>query len=299
MQTLPRMVRVFVLGAVCAASALAQAPAAKGPQIAIPPLSPTSTVKHKVGFTEIEIVYSRPSLRGRKIFGEWEPYGEVWRTGANSATRITFSTAVKFGGKELPAGTYALQTIPGPKEWTVIFNKGTKDWGSYAYKAENDALRVQAKVVTLAHPVETFTIEVGDFRAESATLNLMWEKTHISVPFSFDVVSPVVAQIEAAMKSGATLNAGQYYQSAMFYLDNGLDVAKAREWIEKATAGDKPQFYMVYGKARILAKLGDKAGATAAAKQSIALAETASATMGPSVAAEYKRRNNELLATLK
>lgn len=293
MQTLPRSVRVFVLGAVCAASALAQAPAPKGPQITIPALSPTSTVKHKVGFTEIEIVYSRPSLRGRKIFGEWEPYGEVWRTGANSATRITFSTAVKIGGKELPAGTYALQSIPGPKEWTIIFNKGTKDWGSYSYKQENDALRVQAKVNTLAHPVETFTIDVGDFRAESAALNLSWEKTHISVPFSFDVVSQVVAQIDAAMKSGATLSPGQYYNSAMFYFENGLDLAKAREWIEKATAGDKPQFFMLYGRARILAKLGDKAGATAAAKASIA------AAAGSGAEAEYQRRNNDLIASLK
>ncbi|MES2692806.1 MAG: DUF2911 domain-containing protein [Verrucomicrobiota bacterium] len=299
MKALTQPLRILVLGAVCATSSFGQTPAPKGPQITIPPLSPTSTVKHKVGFTEIEIVYSRPSLRGRKIFGDWEPYGEVWRTGANSATRITFSTAVKFDGKELPAGTYALQSIPGPKEWTIIFNKGTKDWGAYAYKQENDALRVKAKVLPLAQPVETFTIDLNDFRTESATLNLMWEKTHIAVPFTFDVKSSVVAQVDAAMSSGGTIPPGAYYQSAMFYLENGLDLAKAKTWIEKATAGEKPQFFMLYGKARILAKLGDKAGATAAAKQSIAAAEAAAATMGQSVADEYKRRNNELLATLK
>lgn len=295
MKTFPLSFRLLAATVALSSSLCAQNAAPKGPQINVPPLSPTSTVKQKVGFTEIEIVYSRPSLRGRKIFGAWEPYGEVWRTGANSATKITFSTAVKFGGKELPAGTYALQTIPGPKEWTIIFNKAAGDWGAYSYKQENDVLRVPAKVITLSRPVETFTIDINDLRTESATLNLMWETTHVAVPFTFDVKANVVAQIEAAMRSGQTLPPGAYYQAAMFYLENDLDLKQAKAWAEEATKGEKPQFFMLYGKARILAKLGDKAGATAAAKQSMAVAQA----QGGAVASEYTRRNQELIASLK
>lgn len=295
MKTLVVSFRCLAVGAVLATCAFGQNAAPKNPQLKLPPLSPTSTVKHKVGFTDIEIVYSRPSLRGREIFGQWEPYGVVWRTGANAATQITFGTPVKFSGQELPAGTYALLTIPGPKEWTIIFNKGVKDWGAYSYKPENDILRVKANVRTLARPVETFTIEINDVSTESASLQLLWDKTHVVVPFTFDVKRNVLAQIQATMNSGQPIHQRDYYQAAMFHLENGLDLKPAKGWIEEATKGEKPPFFMLYGKARILAKLGDKAGATAAAKQSIAAANA----QGGAVAVEYTRRNEELLASLK
>jgi len=291
----PLSFRVLALSAVIVSSGLAQTPAAKGPQISVPAMSPTSTIKQRVGFTDIEIVYSRPSARGRTMIGKWEPFGEIWRTGANQATKVTFSTAVKFGGKELPAGTYALMTIPNKNEWTIIFNKASGDWGAYSYKAENDVLRVTAKPQALSPAVETFTIDINDIKTESATLNLLWEKTRVAVPFQFDVKGNVVAQIDAALKSGATLPRSASFQAAMFYLENDLDLKRAREWIDQATKTEKPEFFMLFGKARILAKLGDKAGARDAAKQSMAAAEA----QGGAVAAEYKRRNEELLATLK
>jgi hypothetical protein len=286
-------VAFLLLGSILSTSALAQNQ--KGPRINAPAASPASTLKQKVGFTDVEIAYSRPSMKGRKIFGGLLPYGEVWRTGANAATKVTFSTPVKFQGTELAAGSYALYSIPGATEWTVIFNQVTGDWGAYSYKEENDALRVKAKPVSLSQAVETFTIDINDLRMESATLNLSWEKTRVPVKFEFEVIQPVMAQIDSVMTSGQTLTPQAYYTAAMFYHDNDLDLKKARAWAEEATKGGKAPFYMLHGKAKILAKLGDKAGATEAAKQSIAAAEA----QGGPIAAEYKRLNETLLATLK
>lgn len=289
------MLRVAVLGSLLACNGFAQSPASKAPappRIDFPQPSQTATLKQRVGLTDIEVVYARPSARGRKVFGGLVPYGAVWRTGANTSTKITFSTPVKFGAQELAAGSYALFSIPGEKEWTVIFNKVVGEWGAYTYKPDNDALRVKATAVPLAEAVESFEIDINDIGTESATLNLVWEKIRVPVKFQVDAVKPVVAQIEAAMASGTALPANIYFSSALFYLDNNLDLNKAKAWIEEATKGDKPPFYMLYHKARILAKLGDKAGATAAARQSIAAAEG-------TAKAEYTSLNETLLASLK
>lgn len=287
--TILRSLRVALLGSVLVSFLPAQTPA---PKLNFPAASPTASIKQRVGFTDIEVSYARPSARGRKIFGGLVAFGEVWRTGANTATKVTFSTPVKFGGKEVAAGSYALYSIPGAAEWTVILNKVTGEWGAYTYKAENDAVRVTVKPTALAQAVETFTIDVNDFKTESATFNLVWEKTRVAVPVEVDVVKNVLAQIDAAMKSGATLSAGVYFNAAMFYHDQGLDLKQAKTWIEEATKGDKPAFFMLHGKAKILAKLGDKAGATAAAKASIAAAEGGAK-------AEYIRLNEALIASLK
>lgn len=139
------------------------------------PLSPKETVKAKVGGANVEIVYSRPSSRGRTMLGGNEPFGEVWRTGANEATTIEFDKAVKIEGKELPAGKYALFTIPGEKEWTIIFNKEHKQWGAYNYRTEEDALRVTVPASKPKSFVETFTIT-----AENNKVNLAWENSQVS-----------------------------------------------------------------------------------------------------------------------
>ncbi|MEO5959611.1 MAG: DUF2911 domain-containing protein [Opitutaceae bacterium] len=287
-----RIISLPVVAAVLLVGGSLHAQPASAPKIAFPAASPDSVVKQKVGFTDIEVTYSRPGVKGRKIFGGLEPYGAVWRTGANSATKISFSTPVKIEGNTLPAGAYALYSIPGANEWTVIFNKVTGEWGAYSYKAENDALRVKVKPTALAQAVETFTIDINDIKTESATLNLVWEKTRVPVKLEFDVVKSVVAQIDAAMASGAVLPEAAYFSAAMFYYEHGLDLRKAKTWVEEATKGEKPLFYMLHGKAKILAKLGDKAGATAAAKQSIAAADGAAK-------AEYTRLNEALMASLK
>jgi hypothetical protein len=143
--------------------------------------SPACSLKQRVGTTDIEIVYSRPGVKGRTIFGDLVKYNEVWRTGANASTKISFNNPVKLAGTEVPAGTYALYTIPGEKEWTVIIYKDTSLWGSMDYKEANDVVRVKATPMKLAESVETFTIDINDIRDDSATLNFIWDKVRVPV----------------------------------------------------------------------------------------------------------------------
>ena len=150
-----------------------------------PAPSPACTLKQHVGNTDIEIVYSRPGVKGRTIFGDLVKYNEVWRTGANASTKITFSNPVKFQGKDVPAGTYALYTIPGENEWTVILYKDTSLWGSFNYKEADDVLRVKVNPIKLAEKVETFTIDINNIRDDSATLDLLWDQ--ILVPVKLNV----------------------------------------------------------------------------------------------------------------
>ena len=147
----------------------------KKPELEFPQASPSATVKERVGVTAVDIEYGRPSVKGRKIFGGLVPYGEVWRTGANSATKVTFGTEVNFGGTQVPAGSYALFTIPESGEWTVILNKADGQWGSYAYDAKNDIARVKVKPVALTESLETMTISLGDLRDDAAILNITWD----------------------------------------------------------------------------------------------------------------------------
>jgi hypothetical protein len=163
-------------GLVCAGGLFAQTPKPETPAA-----SPACTLKQRVGLTDIEIVYSRPGMKGRQVYGGLVPYDKVWRTGANQATKITFSAPVKLNDADIPAGTYALMTIPGEKEWTIIVNKTASQWGSYRYDEKADLVRFKATPVTLAEPVETFTIDLNDIRDDSATLNLIWEKTRVPV----------------------------------------------------------------------------------------------------------------------
>ena len=264
------------------------------PKLEIPAPSPAATLKQRVGVTDIEINYSRPGVKGRTIFGGLEPYGEVWRAGANSATRVTFSTPVKIGGTEVPAGTYGLFAQLGKEEWTVIFNKIPKQWGAYAYNPKDDVVRVPAKVIALPEPVETFAIDINDIRDDSATLNLLWEKTRVAVKLEFDVVGQVVSQIEAVMASDAKNK--PYVPAAMFYLAHNLDLKKAVAWMDAAIAAQPDAYYYIYRKAQVQAAMGDKAGAIATANHSIELARAESNAASKD---EYVRLNETLIASLK
>jgi hypothetical protein len=262
---------------------------AQTPKVDFPTASPACTLKQHVGLTDIEIVYSRPGVKGRPIFDGLVPYGQVWRTGANNATKITFSTPVKLNGAEIPAGTYALFTIPGETEWTIIINKGAAQWGAFQYNETNDLVRVKATPVKLSQSIETFTIEFTDIRDESATLNLLWEKTLVPVKIEIELTGKLVPQIEAVM--AAAEGRKPYYQAALFYYDHGQDLQKASKWIDAAIA-DREAYYIVNLKARILAKLGDKEGAIAAAKRSTELAIKAKDT-------GYVKLNEDLISSLK
>ena len=261
-------------------------------KIDFPQASPTASVKERVGVTAVSVEYSRPSVRERKIFGGLVPYGQVWRTGANAATKITFSTDVKLGGAAVPAGSYALFTIPGEAEWTVILSKVVDDqWGSYAYNQKDDQARVKVKSVAMAEPLETMTVSLQDMRAGKANLVIAWEKTKVPIEIDTDVVAKVRPQIEAAMAGSGEK---PYFAAAMFYYENDLDMALAKTWIEAAAKQQPDAVWIVYRKGLILKKAGDKDGAIAAAKQALELASKQEGELK----AEYTRLSEGLIASL-
>jgi hypothetical protein len=172
--------------------------AADEKKIEFPAVSQHSVVKQRVGLTDVEVDYSRPNKNDREIFGGLVPYGKLWRTGANAVTKIKFSDAVTLGGKEIPAGEYALFTIPTANEWTIIVSKDAKVQSTADYKQENDAARLTAKPETLPITIETFTIGLADVKGASATLNFLWDKTRVPVKLTTDDVEQVSKQLEAA-----------------------------------------------------------------------------------------------------
>ncbi len=266
---------------------------AQAPRLEFPAASPAGTVTQRVGITDIQINYNRPGAKGRTIFGGLVPYGQVWRTGANTATKISFSTAVKLNGTEIPAGTYELFTLPGKDEWIVIIHKDLSQWGSYAYDAKNDIARIAARPVTLGAHVETLEIGLNDLRDESATLNISWENVRVPVSLTVDVKSSLVPRIEEAMNAGGERL--PYAQAAMYYFENGLDLAKAARWMDAAIAAQPNAFFLVYRKALILEKMGDRAGALATARQSI---EGAKQAPSPALRDEYLGLNQALIDRL-
>ena len=291
--TIPSFRRVTLLALALAAASAVTAQTEPAAKIDFPAASPRGMVKQRVGLTDIEINYSRPSTRGREIFGKLEPWGEVWRAGADSATKITFSTPVKLNGSPVPAGTYGLFALLGKDEWTVILNKVPDQWGAYAYNAKDDVARIPAKPQKLTELVETFTIDINDLRADSATLNLVWEKTRVPVKIEVDVVGALVPQIEAVMASDAAKK--PYFSAAMFYFENNVDLKKALTWMDAGIAAQPDAFFMIYRKAKLQAKMGDKAGALATAQASLAMSEKQSGALKE----EYVRLNKELIASLK
>ncbi len=262
------------------------------PALEFPQPSPAASFKQRFGLTDVEVEYSRPSAKGRKIFGGLVPYGEVWRTGANAATKLTLSADVTIDGKAVPAGSYAVFTIPGESEWTVILSKVTGTWGSYQYDAKDDQARIQVKPTAMANPMETMTIELGDLTSDSAKLSIAWEKTRVAVQLKTDLVATMVPKIQAAM---AGEGKKPYFQSAMFYYEHNLDLKQALTWIDTAIQEQPDAVWIVYRKGLIQSKAGDKAGALASAQKALEMANKAGGSLG----AEYKRLSESLLASLK
>ena len=254
----------------------------------MPQASSSQTIIQNFGLGKITVNYSRPNTKGRKIFGGLELYGTVWRTGANSATLISFTEPVKIGGTEVPAGEYGLFTIPGEKEWTVILNKGAKQWGAYEYKEADDVLRLKVKPVTLKEKVETFSIQFADVYPTKAKLQLKWENTEINVDLSTEVDAKVMAGIEEAMKGEKK----PYFQAAQYYFENGKDLNKALEWMNIADENNTTQPWVKLWKARVQLKMGDKVAAGKTAQEGLKIAtETKNQ--------EYIRLNTALIAEAK
>jgi len=241
-------------------------------QLKVPAPSPSQTIKQAVGLSDITIDYSRPGAKGRVIYGDVVPFGKVWRTGANSATKITFGEDVKVEGNAVAAGTYALYTVPNKDSWEVMLYKDLTLGGNVAdYKKENEVAHFTVKPKTLNDKVETFTIDVADVTANSANIELNWEKTRVT----FNVVADIDSKIMKSIESSVVNDNRPYFQAASYYYDNNKDLAKASEWVDKAIATNPKAFWIVMLKAKIQAKQKDKKGAIASAEQVIALATEA------------------------
>ncbi|MBL3658374.1 DUF2911 domain-containing protein [Fulvivirga sediminis] len=263
-------------------------------QIRIPQPSPTATLTQNVGLTEVEIVYSRPGVKDRKIFGDLIPYGEVWRTGANASTKVTFKEEVKLGGEAVPAGTYALYTIPGAKEWTVIVHKNTTLWGAGNYNKEEDLVRFTVPAATTKDFTETFTIDFSDFTSTSAHLNIKWENTLVAIPLEVEVESKVMAQIkEEILEAEGEVNPELYAGAASYYLESGKDLKQALIWVDEAIKANPSAFWLIHRKAKILAKQGKKKEAIATAKESMKMAKES-----PQGDFGYVKNNENLIAEI-
>ncbi|MGV6831699.1 MAG: DUF2911 domain-containing protein [bacterium] len=243
-------------------------------QVNTPAPSPFSKVEQKVGLTDVTLEYSRPAMRGRTIFGDLVPYGKVWRTGANARTKITFSDDVMVGGKTLKAGTYAIFTIPQEKSWDVIFYTDSNGGGAPRELDESKvAAMVNVPVMEMPMDVQSFTMTFDDLTSDSAMIGMLWAKTYVRVEFKVPTDEMVEASIKDALDGPGF---GDYYASAVYYLNEGKDINKAKEWMDKAMSmTDTPRFWHLRQQSLIYAKAGDKDGAIKAAKQSLAQAEKA------------------------
>ncbi|MDQ6757144.1 MAG: DUF2911 domain-containing protein [Bacteroidota bacterium] len=256
-------------------------------QIKTPAPSPTQTIKQDFGISTIELVYSRPGMKGRKIFGDLVPWNKVWRTGANSATRIKFGDDVTFGGQALKAGEYALYTVPNENEWEIIINKGSANWGT-DYKQEDDIFRIKAKPVKLPFSIETFSMGFSDVKNTSCKLNMMWDNVYVEVPITTDIDKKVMGQINNLMNKDNR----PYFQAAMYYSENGKDLNQALTWFDKAIEQNPTAYYMYYQKANTLSKLGRKNDAKLVAQKSMEMAREQKND-------DYVKLNEKLLAELK
>ena len=259
-------------------------------QIRMPSPSPSATFEQRVGLTDIILNYSRPGVKGRTIFGDLVPYDKLWRTGANMASRIEFSDDVKIEGKDLKAGIYALFTIPGRDQWTIILNSNYNQGGTAQYKESEDALRVTVTPEKMAEKIETFTLDINDITDTSAKLWILWENTAVPVQIEVDVDAIVMADIESALDPAS--DAGNYFAAASYYYNTGRDLDQALEWINKSIELGNQRYWVVHLKANILKKKGECSAAIKAAEESKSMAIEAGND-------DYVALNDKLIASCK
>ncbi len=257
-------------------------------QIKTPQPSPTTKVEQKVGLTDVTLEYSRPSMRGRTIYGDLVPFNKKWRTGANANTKISFSTDVIIDGKDLKKGTYAMYTIPNKDSWEIIFYSDAKNWGlPQEWDDSKIVLKTSVKTTSLGFKMETFTMAFGDLAdLKSAMLYIMWESTEVGIKIDVPTESIAMKSIEQIM---AGPSANDYFGAASYYRKSGKDLNQALTWIDKAVKMNPDAYWMSRQKSLIQADLGDKKGAIATAKISLEVAEKAKN-------ADYVKMNKESIA---
>ncbi len=257
-------------------------------QVSMPAPSPTQTIKQAFAIGSVELTYSRPSVKGRKIYGDLVPYNKLWRTGANAATRLVLTEPLEIGGKKIDTGAYVLYSIPGIDSWEIILNKGLGNWGIDGYKESEDVARFRAEPIKMKNSIETFTMNFSNITPESCTLDIMWENTMVSVPVKADFRDKVRAQIEKAMATDKK----PYWAAAQFYNEYDKNLPKALENATKAIEANKEAYWIWIYKARIQKEMGDKSGAMASSQKSIELARAAKND-------DYVKLNEDLQKTLK
>ena len=244
-------------------------------KISTPQPSPLGKISQRVGLTDIDIAYSRPGVKGRTIFGELVAFGKIWRTGANSNTKITFSSDVMIDGQSLKAGSYGLYSIPNKDTWEIIFyseadkNGVPRDWDDNKIVA-----KTTVKVGSMPMNIETFTIAFNDVTSTSTIIGLLWEKTYVGIKIEVPTDQMVSTTIDAVM--AASPKAGDYYNAAIYYSQQDKDLKKANEWMEKAMSMiEKPGFWQLRQQSLIYAKIGETEKAIATAKKSLEGAKAA------------------------
>ncbi len=244
-------------------------------ELELPQASPWAQVSQKFGLVQATITYSRPAMKGRKIFGGLVPYGEMWRTGANKAVELKLEGTTLINNQKVEPGSYSVFTIPGATEWTIIINKNTELWGAGSYKQEEDVMRFTVKPTSVPS-TESFTIDFANVKDKSVTVQIYWETTKVS----FDIVNEFVDEgkknIEDAIAS-AENTMGLYNDAAEFYLDYNLDSKLALEWAKKSVT-QKERYWNLYTLARAYAANGMKAEAIETATKSHTMAVEAKNT---------------------
>ncbi|MEM9896127.1 MAG: DUF2911 domain-containing protein [Bacteroidota bacterium] len=267
-------------------------------QINTPQPSSAGSVSSTVGLTEVSIEYFRPKKKGRQIFGSGdeflEQYGNIWRTGANSGSKLTLSTDVKIGGQDVTAGTYLIFTIPNADEWKFMLYSDLSLGGNVAgYDKSKEVLNISVKPIALDQPVETLTFQISDISEDntSANLHFAWDRASFKVPIQVNFDEQVMASIEA----NTMVNPQNYLAAARYYLSTDKDLDQALTWINQylEVGENSQQFWNLHTKARILAKLGEKKKAIKTAEESMKLAkEYSRGDFG------YVKRNEELISSL-
>lgn len=260
-------------------------------QIQMPQASPSAKISQQVGLSVVTVDYSRPSTKGRKIFGELVPYGEVWRTGANAATVLTFSTEVIIGGQKVPAGSYALYAIPGKSDWTIILSKNTKLWGAIGYNQAEDQLRTNVEASKTSKKYESFEISFNSLTDNSAVMSMKWENTRVDFKIETEVDPIVMADIQKLVIDTQTTDPNLLFQAANYYFTTSKDLNQAYTWIKTATDND-PKYWTMHVRAKIEMALGMKTEALDSATKSKAMAEEAK---NP----DYVALNERLIKSIK
>ncbi|WP_165733594.1 DUF2911 domain-containing protein [Polaribacter sp. 20A6] len=243
-------------------------------QITTPQPSPLQKIEQIVGLTDVSVEYSRPGVKGRTIFGDLVPFNEVWRTGANGNTKITFSTDVTIEGNKIEKGSYTIFSVPTEKSWDIVIYEETKSGTPKKLDETKIVAKMNVPTQNIPMVIETFTISFDDMTTNSAVLGIMWENTYVGFKIEAPVEEMVTKQITTVMNGPS---ANDYYAAAVYYLENGKDIKKAQTWIDKSVEmmSDSPKFWVLRRQALIHAKAGNKESAIKAAKESLKLAEKA------------------------